>query len=146
MCAYASGHRLTLGRVGDSPSAGTQQSREQVEYVDDVSTDESAVVTGANTDITNSDDSSAVIDETVDIEPEPLIGFDFYVTGFTKQVKYSRVGRVLTPEDFLYLNFDVYKDGHLMFKTTNTDLNDLGYITKTLTECVYKLVIKRLRG
>lgn len=33
----------------------------------------------------------------------------------------------------------MYKDGHLMFKTTNTDLNDLGYTTKTLTVCVYKL-------
>ena len=55
-------------------------------------------------------------------------------------MKYRRVERVLTPEDFLYLiYFDVYKDGHLMFKTTNTDLNDLGYTTKTLTECVYKL-------
>lgn len=33
----------------------------------------------------------------------------------------------------------MYKDGKLMFRTTNTDLNDLGYTTKTLTECVYKL-------
>jgi len=47
------------------------------------------VVTGTNTDSINSNDSSAVIDEVVDIEPEPLIGFDFYVTGFTKQVKYN---------------------------------------------------------
>jgi len=98
------------------------------------------VVSGESVDTANGNDSRAVINETVDIEPEPLIGFDFYVTGFTKQVKYSRIERVLTPEDFLYLiYFDVYKDGQLMFKTTNTDLNDLGYITKTLTECVYKV-------
>ena len=140
ICAYASGHRLTLGRVGDSSSTGTQQSCEQVDKGTVIPVGETVVVTGKSVDTANGDDSSAVIDETVDIEPEPLIDFDFYVTGFTKQVKYSRVGRVLTLEDFLYLiYFDVYKDGHLMFKTTNSDLNDLGYTTKTLTECVYKL-------
>ncbi|GIC79359.1 zonular occludens toxin domain-containing protein [Moritella sp. F3] len=131
---------FAVGRDGNSPSTGTQQSSEQVHSVDDISTSENTVVTGSDTDSIDSDDSNAVIDETVDVEPEPLIGFDFYVTGFTKQVKYSRVGQQLTPEDFLYLiYFDVYKDGQLMFKTTNTDLNDLGYTTKTLTECVYKL-------
>jgi len=131
---------FAVGRDGNSSSTGTQQSSEQIDSVDDLSTDESAVVFGESVDTANGDDSRAAINETADIEPEPLIGFDFYVTGFTKQVKYSRVERVLTPEDFLYLiYFDVYKDGQLMFKTTNTDLNDLGYITKTLTECVYKV-------
>lgn len=131
---------FAVGRDGHSPSTGTQQSSEQVHSIDDVSTSENTVVTGTNTDSIDSDDSNAVIDETVDVEPEPLIGFNFYVTGFTKQVKYSRKEQQLTAEDFLYLiYFDVYKDGHLMFKTTNTDLNDLGYTTKTLTECVYKL-------
>lgn len=129
---------FAFGHDSDLSSAITQQDSKQVEAVPVVSVDENLVVSRSSAVTSGGDDSDKVNDETPDIEP--LIGFDFYVTGFTKQIKYSRVERVLTPEDFLYLiYFDVYKDGGFMFKTTNTDLNDLGYVTKTLTECVYKL-------
>jgi len=130
---------FSFGRDSYSERTSTQQISEQVDSVDVVSTDENMVVSESSIDIVSGSDSSTIADEVPDIEP--LIGFNFYVTGFTKQIKYSRVERVLTPEDFLYLiYFDVYQNGNFMFKTTNSDLNDLGYTTKTLTECVYKLI------
>lgn len=129
---------FSFGRDGDTSSAVTQQDSKQVEVVPVVLVDENFVVSRSSAVTSGGDDSDKIINEVPDIEP--LIGFDFYVTGFTKQIKYSRVERVLTPEDFLYIiYFDVYQNGSFMFKTTNSDLNDLGYTTKTLTECVYRL-------
>ncbi|QUM77806.1 hypothetical protein HWV00_17120 [Moritella sp. 24] len=52
-----------FGRDDNPSSTDTQQGSGQIHSVDDVSIDESAVVAGTN--------------------------IDFYVTGFTKQVKYN---------------------------------------------------------
>lgn len=103
-----------------------------------VSVGQNSVASRSSVSPDSGNDSVSVVDEVPDVEP--LIGYQFYVTGFTKQIKYSREGRTITPDDFTYhIYFDVYKGGQFLFKTTNTDLNDMGYITKTLAECVYKL-------
>ena len=78
----------------------------------------------------------------------PLDNYDFYATGSMRQIQYERVGNTLSTNsdslmDIIY--FDVYLNDRFMFKTTNTDLLQLGYSVSVLTECVYSLMYNDYR-
>ena len=73
----------------------------------------------------------------------PLTGYDFFATGYAKQIAYSsytassaEINRSLT---FYNIYIDIYREDIKQFSMTNIDLEQAGYQFDVLSDCVYKL-------
>lgn len=73
----------------------------------------------------------------------PLEDFDFYITGYSKQIAYSNrlqySGEVIRDLTFYKIYIDVYDGTDKLFSFEHLDLVSIGYEFEVLGECVYQV-------
>lgn len=70
----------------------------------------------------------------------PLQGFEFYVSGYAKQIVYSTENKPVDPDLIFYRVYvDVYNKDQKLFSLNSYDLREMGYGFRTLADCVYEL-------
>ncbi|MGL5471795.1 MAG: zonular occludens toxin domain-containing protein, partial [Shewanella sp.] len=92
---------------------------------------------------TDSDSSSKRQRNLRDITfPEPLKGFDLFVSGHAKQIAYKKMSyarEIDTKLTFYHVYISAYQNDKFAFSLNNLDLQKMGYEFDALTECVYRV-------
>lgn len=70
---------------------------------------------------------------------DPLSAYKMYASGEVLHAMFDDDNRPIRNKTFKLIYIDVFENDFKLFTTTNRDLQEMGYVFRALTDCVYQL-------